>query len=480
VNGEVREICARLDNLPLAIELAAARVKVFSPTALLARLERRLPLLAGGARDAPERQRTLQATIEWSHDLLNRDEQRLFARLAVFPGGCTLESAEKVCAADVDTLASLVDKSLVRQRQDRFWMLETIREFGVDRLEASGEAEELGRRHAEHFLAVAEEAEPHLRGDPEDWLDRLDAEHDNLRTALDLLQRSGETQRALRLAAALWRFWWRRGHLAEGQRRLETSLAADRRPTVARARALDGAGVIVTWAGDDATARRLHEEALELNVRLGDAWGIAYSRGNLSILLAGEGELQTAVPVLEESARAFHELGDEFHALAFSRFLAWTYQKLGDSERHRALLEDVLRRGRATGNKVQAASALASLALIAADDSRVDDAFAMLDEALRIDLHLGPRVAVFEDLCCLARALAVAKRPEAAARLLSSADALRNEIGGTYQWQIDEVNEQTLAAIHAQLDDEAFSEAWELGRGLTVEEAVALALDARA
>src|SRR5439155_20244576 len=179
----IAELCRRLDSLPLAIQLAAPRTKVLSPAQILERLGQRLDLLKGG-RDAEARQRTLRATIEWSHDLLDDEERQLFARLAVFRGGCTVESAEAVAEADLDILQSLVDKSLVRHTNERFWMLETIREYALERLEASGEAEELGRRFADHFLALAEEAFPNLMGAPKDWLDRLDPERDTLRAAL--------------------------------------------------------------------------------------------------------------------------------------------------------------------------------------------------------------------------------------------------------------------------------------------------------
>jgi predicted ATPase len=249
----VRELCARLDNLPLALELAAARVRVLSPAQLLDRLAQRLDLFKAG-RGADPRQQTLRATIEWSHDLLDDDERRLFARLAVFAGGCTLESAEAVCDAELDVLESLVDKSLVRVRDgERFWMLETIRELAAERLVASAEADELHRRHAEHFLALAEDAEPHVRAHDVDWLDRLEAEHDNLRAALDRFEQGGEWQSVLRIAAALVAFWGIRGHFTEGRRRLARALDADDSPTRARAGALVAAADLAT---DAATGRR--------------------------------------------------------------------------------------------------------------------------------------------------------------------------------------------------------------------------------
>ena len=214
------EICRRLDDLPLALELAASWVKALSTEQILSRLERRLPLLTGGSRDAPERQRTLRATIEWSHDLLSAEEQRLFADLSVFAGGCTLDAAEAVCGAELDTLHSLVDKSLVRFTSERYWMLATIREFAQDRLD-DVTARELRQRHAEHFVALAEEANPHLREDkdPSEWLDRLEAEHDNFRWALDYLE-AADGSLALRLVVGISELWLVRGYVGEGRRQL--------------------------------------------------------------------------------------------------------------------------------------------------------------------------------------------------------------------------------------------------------------------
>ena len=206
---DVEELCLRLDELPLALELAAARTALFSPGQLLERLSERLDLLKGD-RNADPRQQTLRATIEWSYDLLSEEEQALFARLSVFAGGCTYEAAEQIADAEPDTLQSLLDKSLVRKRESeaepRYWMLETIREYAVERLEESGEEDELRRRHAEWFVALAEEAEPHLTGSPKAWLDRIEDEHDNVRTALDFLEASGSGESMQRLCGAIWRF----------------------------------------------------------------------------------------------------------------------------------------------------------------------------------------------------------------------------------------------------------------------------------
>ena len=477
-DAAVAEICRRLDDLPLALELAAARVKTLSPAQMLARLERRLPFLTGGARDLPERQRTLRAAIEWSHDLLTPDEQRLFARLAVFRGGCTLDAVEGVIGADLDALTSLVDKSLLRHRDDRFSMLETIREYAAERLESSDEADELWRRHAEHFLALAEEADRRLWTHGE-WLDRLDEDLDNARAALDRLEASGETQLAMRFAGALWRFWNVRGHLVEGRHRVARALAADERPTAARARALTGASSMAARSGDATTARTWAEEALALNHRLGDALGAAVSQSYIATAAAQERDWATARRILEESTRAFREIGEENYGMMATWLLAWMCRELDDRERSRALTEETLRRARAAGNRRIEALSLGALAMLAVDEGRLQDGLAGLKEAYRIDRVHGYHHELALDLCRFARALTRAGRWRSAARLVAKGETLRDETGESLgSWAVIEAKlGETLAAIRAHLDEAAFAEAWEQGRALSPDEAVALALD---
>jgi predicted ATPase/class 3 adenylate cyclase len=474
----VSEICRRLDDLPLALELAAARVKSLSPEQILERLEQRLPLLTGGAKDLPARQRTLRATIEWSYELLTPAEQRLFARLSAFSGGCTLEAAEAVAEADLDTLQSLVEKSLLRHTDERFWMLETTREYAAERLDESGEAEDLERRHAEHFLSLAEEAAPNLRwgGSSGEWLDRLEHEHDNLRAALDRLRAAGESQLELRLAGALARFWVMHGHLAEGGRRLESALVTDEHPTAARARALNGAAVIAV--GDDvATAKRHTEEALALHRTLGNAWGVAYSALVLGEILADEGDLAGAQQLIEESRRRFRELGDEHYILVATDSLAGVHEDLGDLERARLLHEDNLRRARSQPNPRIVARSLGQLAPYARDEGRVEDALSMLQESIRILRDLGDRLGIAEDLGRVARTLAVAGEADTAVRLVSSCEALFEETGRSAPSWVAKRNEETLAIARTDLDEAALAEALEQGRAVTIDEAVALALD---
>ncbi|HEY6104284.1 MAG TPA: adenylate/guanylate cyclase domain-containing protein [bacterium] len=471
----VHALCRALDDLPLAIELAAARAGVLTPGQILERLSGRLDLLKGG-RDADPRQQTLRATIEWSYQLLTAAEQILFARMSIFAGGCTLESAEEVAQSDLDTLQSLVDKNLLRRTQDRFWMLETIREYAAERLEASGQTAEQGRRHAAHFLALADEAGPHLPMHPRKWIYRLEHEHDNFRAALDRLEAAGENTRFQRLAGALWRFWDMRGHVAEGRHRLETALRADTRPTAARVTALNGATAIALESGDTVPARLWAEEALALSRALDDAWGTAHSILLLGSVHAEERDFVAAQRLFEEARRRFDQLGDEHYTLLATRLVAWMCYDQGERDRARALHEDVVRRARLSGNERMQATSLGALAEYAINDGRLTEAIPMLTESTRIYRDLEERHVIAVNLCRFARAAAAMGRAELAARILSSAEALREEIGVRWAYWVVEMNDVTLRDIRTHLDAVAFAGAWEHGQKLTLELAIELAL----
>ena len=275
----VAELCGRLDNLPLALELAAARVRVLEPAQILERISQRLDLFRAG-RDADPRQQTLRATIAWSYDLLSPDEQRLIARMAVFRGGCTLEAAEEVVDADLDALQSLVDKSLLRHSQERFWMLETIREYARELLEGGGEAHPVGRRHADHYLALAELAYAARFERGLTWVRRLEPEHDNLRAALDHLQ-DRDPCRYLQLAGALGWFWSAQSHFTEGSRRLEDALASPAEDGPFKARGLTQLGAFDATRGRSADARSRLEQAIELWRTVGDETECAAARDEL-------------------------------------------------------------------------------------------------------------------------------------------------------------------------------------------------------
>ena len=474
-NGEVRQICLRLDNLPLAIELAAARVKVLSPRALLERLETRLPVLAGGARDAPERQRTLRATIEWSHELLSEGEQRLFARLSVFRGGWTLEAAEQVAGADLDTLQSLIDKSLVRQRDDRFWMLETIREYAAERLEALGRGDEIRHRQAEFFLALSEEADSNMGGRPAPWLKRLEADHDNLRAALDYLESSGDARTALQLAGALWKFWYQTGYVAEGGLRLTRSLERDRSRTAVRSRALNGATAMAGERGDAVEGRRWGEEALAINRELDDAFGIAHAEFLLANVATADDDWRAARALLEHCRERFTQLGNDYYMLLSTRVLAWVVEELGDNEVSRQLHRENLRRARDVGNERIESMTLGALASYAMNDGDFEEAAPMLRDAYRIRRAAGDRLEIASILLTLARVLAATRRPADAARVLGRSTAMYEEIGAAIpNYDVPE-REQTIARIRETLGDPQFDATWAEGRAMSEADMDALA-----
>jgi predicted ATPase/class 3 adenylate cyclase len=476
-NERVRELCVRLDNLPLALELAAARVRILSPAQLLERLADRLDDLKAG-RGADPRQQTLRATIEWSHDLLDEDERRLFARLAVFAGGCGLESAEAVCDADLDTLEALVDKSLVRVRgQGRFWMLETIRDFARERLAESGEEDRLRERHAAHFLELGEESAPHTIGHDRAWGDRLEAEVDNIRATLDHFEERGEWQSALRLGAALVEFWGGRTHMAEGLQRLETALAADEEPTPARAEALHAAADLAYGAGAIALSRERAEAAIELARRLGHVWVEACGLSVIGSIVQSEGDQHRARDLWEESARLYRESGDEGNALFEDRLVAWMHAELGERERAIALYESTLERARAIGDEYAQAACLDGLGSQALTERRFEEAADMFLEAHDIYTRLDDRYRIPISVARFAWVLADSGHAAEAAQLLAAAEAALERIGaGRASW-VAEANDETRSTAKQQLDDEAFAEAWRAGKNLTIEAAADLARD---
>jgi predicted ATPase/class 3 adenylate cyclase/DNA-binding CsgD family transcriptional regulator len=379
----VAEICVRLDGLPLALELAAARVKLFPPQALLAQLEQLLQVLTSGARDAPVRQQSLRNTLAWSYELLSAQEQRLFRRLSVFVGGCTLEAIGAVCAAldtsngagrVLDGAASLLDKSLLQQieqegNEPRLMMPETIREYGLELLAASGEMEATRQAHALYYLRLAEEAEPELAGSQQAvWLERLEREHDNLRAAMRwLLEQEGTEQSremALRLGAALGRFWEVRGHWSEGWDFLEWARAGSKGVAVpAQVKALKAAARLAYVQGDTDRAESLYEECLAWCRELGDTAGIALSLRLLGGIAMMRGTYAVAYARTEEALARFREMGDK-EGIAWSLFnLAHMVNQQGEYARAISLIEESLARFRALGNIEGIARSLFELAM---------------------------------------------------------------------------------------------------------------------
>jgi predicted ATPase/class 3 adenylate cyclase/Tfp pilus assembly protein PilF len=397
VSGEdarhVAAICRRLDGLPLAIELAAARVKVLSFAALASRLEKSLAALGSGRRDASDRQRTLAGAIAWSYELLDEDEQGLFARLGVFAGGWSLQVAEAVCdrndlAVDVlDGIASLVDKSLVQVVEGdeaRFSMLETIREFSREKLEESGEAEEIRSAHAEYFRALAEEAEPHLVGaDQKEWLDRLEREHDNMRAALRLmLAASDET--AISFGATLWRYWSERGHLTEGRQWLDSVLRLRSPDAAARARAAYGNGALAAMQGDYGAARNLFVESEALFAKLGDAEGTASCLARLGWVCSLQGDYAEARRLSHKALRQARQRGptdSEYTALTTLGNIA---MQEGDIASARKLFEQTLSLSEEAQDERGRAIALGNLGAIAIESGDYEEATLLLEQGLTV------------------------------------------------------------------------------------------------
>jgi tetratricopeptide (TPR) repeat protein len=464
---------------PLALELAAARVKALSPGQILERLEQRLPLLTGGARDAPERQRTLRATIEWSYELLTDEEKSLFARLAVFRGGCTLEAAEQVVDANLDVLQSLVDKSLVRHSEERFWMLETIREYAAERLEQQEDTEALRRRHADYFLCLAEEAEPHLTGaHPALWLERLEAEHENFRLSLDSLRRAGGAgAEELRLVGALMRFWYVRGHLREGSSRCVDALAAHDDQSQPRLKALFGAGLLAHRLGDYQRAEALMQERLVLARRLGDAEAVASSFIGLGLAASGLGDHERAAAAWTESAELARAGGYTWFLAVATGNLGDVALDQGDYAQARVRFEESLELFRQLGDERKIVESLVRLGIVASREGRSDEAETLLRESLEYAQALVDKELAIWCLVELA-ALAVSKDDaERAAKLTGAIDTLREETGHALQGADHQrLDEQTRSALASELDEQRFAAAHAIGREMTFEQAVAYAL----
>jgi predicted ATPase/class 3 adenylate cyclase len=527
----VAEICARLDGLPLAIELAAARVRVLSPLALLGRLSQRLALLTGGPRDAPARQRTLRDTIEWSYGLLSASEQRLFARLSVFLGGRTIEAAEVVCdpvaeldAAVFDAVASLVEKSLLRQDEGpggepRFFMLETIREYALERLERSGEGELLRQRHAQYFVALAEEAEPEILGaDQIVWLERLEAERDNFRAALGWLLERGDTERALRLIGSLRRGWVARGHLSETRKWLEAAFEQNAAlPPPIEAKALYALGRVALVQGDYDQAIPSLEQSARLFHELGEAEGLVFSLADLGFIATAQGRHEDAQRFADESLGEAKAAGSErtiaaaLHSIACTKLDADEYgearslfeQSLalrrnlgdkrnianslcylgsvalleGDYDGATALLAESLALGRELGNLLIVSAALANESLVALAAGDANRAAALCMESLALSRELGDKRTTVECLHALAGVAAMQAEPLRAALLSGAAESLHAAIKAPPSPAERMVGERFLPIARAAVDDESFETTWAQGRRMNYDAAVAYALE---
>jgi predicted ATPase/DNA-binding SARP family transcriptional activator len=481
--GAVARVCERLDGLPLTIELAAARSKLLPPETMSLRLDRALDLLVGGARDLPDRQRTLRATLEWSHGLLSEDESRLFARLAVFAGGWTLETAEAVCGDEgldvLDTLASLVDESLVRTVrrpavEPRFAMLETIREYAGELLEASGEAETLRRRHCEHILARAEEgAAAWLAGTAahESLYPVLDEEHDNLRAALVWAATAGEIELEVRLAVAARWYWVVQGHLSEGRRFFDEIFARTAgAPKELRARALVHGAIFPFRQGDTSVAAALLQESLDLYRSLGDEEGIARATAELGGVAIAELDLDRAAALYEESVPLFRSQGKPMRVAAALGNLGTVAQMRGDPATAVRYYGEAIEVGREAGDEDGLAVNLHNLGRSELALRRSDRALQALLESLAIGRRLGYRELIAYCLGGFAELAMIDEDALRAATLLGASERLFSEIGAIPS--PDEAQVQQRVAEHTVevLGSERASELRAQGAALNLDE----------
>ena len=474
-SAAVEEICARLDGLPLAVELAAARTKLLPPQAMLAVLDERLDLLSRGARDLPERHRALRDTVAWSYDLLGTEEKQLFARLAVFGGGFTLESAVAVCDASLDGVATLIDDSLLERDGERFRMLETIREYALEQLAADENAEFVRRRHAEHFLKLAE-YEP--VSEQASWLARMDAERDNFRAALAWALDMREASLGLRLAASLWEFWWVRGYLAEGRGWLDEALSIGRGATPElRARGRHAAGSLATRQGEYESAAALFEESLAIWEELGDATGTARSLLSIGTIAAEQGDQERAIELSERAAELYRESDDRRgHALAISNLGGIALER-GEYGKAAELSEQAYGLFETLEDSEGMAFALVNQGFAALSEHRHDRAVELLREALRRLAELEFRDVIGYCFEGLAAVLALTGRAEEASKLLGAAEALRESLGVGLAPAEQATHDQTVAAVRDALGEERFGAAWRQGRELPLDDAVAYALE---
>jgi predicted ATPase len=465
----VRRICERLDRLPLALELAAARARGTTAARLAGLLERQLPVLAG-RRDAPARQRTLTATIAWSYDLLSESQRELFERLAVFRGGCSPEAAEEVCGADPGDLTALVEASLVRaDDRGRLALLETVREYAAARLAESDAVQSVRRRHAAYFLAFAEHARTFARGPREkEWLDRLDVELDNLRAALELALESQDAALGLTLAEALEPLWIRGMHQREALRWLEPMLALDREvePAV-RAGALVVAGRSAIEAGEAERAEPWFRAGLALARESGDDTRTAWALHGLGHLVAEQGDSARAQTLFEESMELFLQLGEHAPAGGRMTFLAYYAQRDGDFERARSLLERATEEYRLAGDEAGVGGCMHGLGDVALAEGRADVALERYREALPLILRSGSRFDVEYVIGALAALAALRGRREVAARLWGAVERLETEVERVLEPEVRGLYERALG----RLDPNEL----EAGRALSDEEAVTLA-----
>lgn len=495
----VAEICRRLEGLPLALELAAPRIRVLPPPAMLARIEHRLTFLTGGAVDLPERQRTMRETIGWSYDLLTTSERKLFRSLAIFDGGCGLPAIEELCdTADappeleaslelLDGVESLQRNSLLLQEEPvadvepRFRMLETIREYGLERLAASGAEQELRQRYVDYFLSFAEEA---ARGffSPATtlWLDRVESDHANLRTALRWCIEHKDAERGLRLAAALWCFWYVRGHATEGRQLLAVLLGLPEAATAStpRAQALLGAGQLALTQGDHTAAWTSLQESIALYRSIGNERGTADALLAAGFVARLQEEYQTATTLLDEGLTLARATGHAFIAAACLHHLGMIAGDVHhDNDAARRLLEESLALYLALDFPRFIALVLLSLGAVALAEADHDRAHDMLRRSLTGMNQVGEKLGIPGALDTFGHLAITQGQTERAVRLAGAAERLR-ATSGTQSWPVEQrTRAQWLASARRTLDETAYQAAWEQGKTMNREEAIAYALE---
>ena len=513
----VAQVCRRLDGIPLAIELAAARIRVMPIEQIATRLHDRFRLLTGGSRTALPRQQTLRALIDWSYDLLTPSEKTLLRRLSVFSGGWTLEAAEEICSSDtegtdgedegadsiqnpkskiqnspaietyeiLDLLSLLLDKSLVIYEENegspRYRLLETVRQYSADRLQEEGEREIFRERQARYFMAFAEEAAGHLTG-PEQagWLGRLEVEHDNLRAAQETFrERSDASESGLRIVAALWRFWMIRGHLGEGRTNLNAALAHDMeaKPTELRAGALSGAAILASELGDTAGAQSMMQEALTIRETLGDAPKIAITRSNMGVQAMQRGDYETAKAQFQAALPIFRELKHAQGIAASLNNLGHVAHILRDFDTARASYEESLALSQKGGDQAVTAVNLQLLGVVTREQGDYLQARRLITEGMEIRRQLGDLRGIADSLRYFAELAAAQEDSERAALLFGAAEYLRESLEAPLPAAESGDHNRYVALTRAALDADTFAIAWERGRVMGMDAALNIALE---
>jgi predicted ATPase/DNA-binding CsgD family transcriptional regulator len=483
---DVAKICVRLEGLPLAIELAAARTKLLTPGALLARLGSRLETLRGGAHDLPARQRTLQNTIEWSYNLLTGGEKTLFARMAVFREGCSLDAIEAVCSPDLpmqlfDGLESLVNKSLIQQKElpggePRFLMLETLHEYAWEQLKASGEADAMSRRHADYFVDLAERAEPELRrAQSQHWFHLLEIEHENMRAVLQWSLGDGDITLGARLAGALYLFWYARGHHVEGRRWTQQLLGRlDDVAVMVHPKLLVSAGHM-GMLYDLEAAKQLFERGARISSELGDRMYMAWALTFMGYTMMQEKE--AALAAAEEGVALFRELDYKPGVANALNIIGEIAHFSGDDERARRAYEECLAVALETGDKRRIRFMFGNLTFVAQHEGDHPHARELAEKGLQLALEMNSNMDIAESLADLAGPVGMTGLPEQAARLFGAWEAAMERMGAAPQPADMPDFERNIAAVRAQLDPEIFQAAWANGRALSLEQAVEFALE---